>query len=75
MNNQPLLVNLQPWQVNNNSNYCLFSELMININLHASQIRGSVGQSLKNMRKIPELSFHIDDSLDYAQKIDELLKE
>ena len=51
------------------------AEVMININLHASQIRGSVGKSLKNMRKIPELSFHIDDSLDYAQKIDELLKE
>jgi ribosome-binding factor A len=27
------------------------------------------------LRKIPALKFHIDDSLDYASKIDELLKK
>ena len=37
-------------------------------------IRGEIGKSLKNMRKIPELTFFIDDSLDYAAKIEELLK-
>jgi len=30
---------------------------------------------LKNMRKIPELVFHIDDSLDYAMEIESLLKK
>jgi ribosome-binding factor A len=27
------------------------------------------------MRMIPELTFHIDDSMDYAMKISELLKK
>lgn len=29
----------------------------------------------KQVRVVPELSFFIDDSLDYAQKIDDLLKK
>ncbi len=29
----------------------------------------------KQLRVVPELQFFIDDSLDYAQKIDELLKK
>ncbi len=49
-------------------------EVMDNIQMNASRIRGEVGRKLKNMRKIPELTFHIDDSLDYAQEIDNLLK-
>jgi ribosome-binding factor A len=43
--------------------------------VHAGRIRGEVGKSLKNMRKIPELAFFIDDSMEYAAKIDELLKK
>ena len=50
-------------------------EVLDNIVLNASRIRGEVGRRLKNMRHIPQLSFHIDDSLDYANKIDELLKK
>ena len=50
-------------------------EVLDNINLHAGRIRGEVGKSLKNMRKIPELAFFIDDSMEYAAKIDELLKK
>lgn len=45
------------------------------INLHKGRIRGEVGKRLKNMRKIPELVFMIDDSIDYAMKIDSLLKK
>lgn len=41
---------------------------------HNSQVRYEVGARLKNMRKIPELRFYIDDSLDYAMEIDRLLK-
>lgn len=51
------------------------NEVLENINQHAGRIRGEVGKHLKNMRKIPELSFYIDDSLDYALKIDALLKK
>ena len=50
-------------------------EVLESIKHHTSKIRGEVGQRLKNMRKIPELAFFIDDSLDYAAKIDELLKK
>ena len=36
-------------------------EVLENIKLHASKIRGEVGRRLKNMSRIPELAFFIDD--------------
>jgi ribosome-binding factor A len=45
------------------------------IRQHTGKIRGEVGKRLKNMRKIPDLAFYIDDSLDYAAEIDSLLKK
>ena len=51
------------------------TEVLNSINVHSTKIRGEVGKRLKNMRKIPELVFHIDDSLDYAMQIDSLLKK
>ena len=48
-------------------------EVMDNIQLSKGKIRGEVGKRLKNMKKIPELAFFRDDSLDYAEKIDSLL--
>lgn len=50
-------------------------DVLAEIQVHSSRIRGEVGKRLKNMRKIPELVYFIDDSLDYAMKIDELLKK
>ena len=50
-------------------------EVLENVQQNASKIRGEVGKRLKNMKKIPNLSFHIDDSLDYALEIDQLLKK
>ncbi|MFT5777080.1 MAG: ribosome-binding factor A [Crocinitomicaceae bacterium] len=50
-------------------------EVLHNIQVNSSKIRREVGKRLKNMKKIPELSFHIDDSLDYANEIDALLKK
>lgn len=50
-------------------------EVLVNVKIHAGKIRGDVGKRLKNMRKIPELLFFIDDSLDYAAEIDQLLKK
>ncbi len=51
------------------------AEVFENIELNTGRIRGDVGRKLKNLRKIPALKFHIDDSLDYASKIDQLLKK
>lgn len=50
-------------------------DVLENIKLNAKGIRGEVGKRLKNMRKIPELMFYIDDSLEYASEINELLKK
>lgn len=49
----------------------VFEELQQN----KSKIRGKLGNKIKDMRHIPDLQFFIDDSLDYAEKIDELLKK
>jgi ribosome-binding factor A len=39
-------------------------------------IRNQLGQRVKNqLRIVPELVFFIDDSLDYVEKIDQLLKK
>ena len=41
-----------------------------------SKIRHLLGQRVgKQLRIIPELAFYIDDSLDYLENIDKLLKE
>jgi ribosome-binding factor A len=42
---------------------------------NTGKIRKSLGQLIRNqMRIVPELAFYIDDSLDYIEKIDNLLK-
>lgn len=48
-------------------------EVLTSIVANARKIRGDVGNRLKSMRKIPELVFKIDDSLDYAMEIQDLL--
>ena len=50
-------------------------EVLENIRERTGTIRGTVGKRLKNMKKIPELLFFLDDSMDYASEIDELLKK
>ena len=41
-----------------------------------SKIRGLLGLKVgKQLRIVPQLDFHIDDSLDYIDNIDRLLKE
>ena len=40
------------------------------------QIKKMLGQQVgKQLRRIPDLAFYIDDSLDYYQEIDDLLKK
>ncbi len=42
----------------------------------SSKLRFELGNKIKNqVRKIPEIHFNIDDSLDYAEKIDGLLNK
>ena len=50
------------------------TKVLESINHNSGLIRRDVGKRLKNMRKIPELRFFIDDSLDYAANIHSLLK-
>ncbi len=45
------------------------------VNGHNSHIRYELGRKVRNqLRIVPELSFFIDDSLDYIDNIDNLLK-
>lgn len=49
-------------------------EIVQNINSNVKQLRYELGTRVgKQLRIIPELKFFVDDSLDYAQHIDELL--
>jgi ribosome-binding factor A len=51
-------------------------EVVENINKHKGEVRFEIGKRLgKSFRIIPSLAFHIDDSLDYADEIDRILKE
>ncbi len=51
-------------------------EVIDSINQSAKTIRFELAQKLRFvLRKTPELSFYIDDSLDYIDKIDQLLEE
>ena len=50
-------------------------EVFNNINENVSKLRYMLGQRVgKQLRVIPELHFFIDDSLDYIDNIDRLLK-
>jgi len=52
------------------------SEILVEIKKLHSKIRGLLGLKVgKQLRIVPQLDFHIDDSLDYIDKIDRLLKE
>ena len=49
--------------------------LMSEINKHKSEIRGKLGVRIRHqVRSVPELKFYIDDSLDYIENIENLLK-
>lgn len=49
-------------------------EILDNINRSAKTIRYELGQRVRlQLRKIPELAFYLDGSLDYIENIDNLL--
>lgn len=50
-------------------------EIVKNVNANAKTVRYELGTRVRNqLRIIPELRFFVDDSLDYVERIDELLK-
>lgn len=51
------------------------NEVLTNIRTHKGELRYKIGQRLgKSLRRIPQFGFEIDDSIDYAENIDKLLK-
>ena len=51
-------------------------ELLNAIKHNTATIRFDLGKRVKSqLRRLPELYFHIDDSLNYLERIDELLKK
>ena len=51
-------------------------EIVKNINDNTKSIRYELGVRVRlQLRIIPELKFFVDDSLDYVERIDELLKK
>jgi len=46
------------------------------VNLYEKELRMALGQRIRNqVRKIPEIEFFYDNSLDYYEKIDEIIKK
>jgi ribosome-binding factor A len=50
-------------------------EVLDYIEAHSARIRFELGSKIRTqLRIVPEIAFHLDDSLDYIDKIDKLLK-
>lgn len=51
-------------------------KLLEQIRKHTPELRHTLGTKIRHQaRVVPELIFYLDDSLDYAERIDELLKK
>ena len=51
-------------------------DIMERLGEETSRLRGELGRRVaKQLRIVPELAFYLDDSLDYVEHIDELLKK
>lgn len=51
-------------------------ELLKSIRSHTKEIRGKLGKRVRHqLRVVPDLSFYIDDSLDYIENLDNLLND
>lgn len=49
-------------------------EVLKKLGKQSATVRGILGKKIgKQVRIVPDLGFYIDDSLDYAERIDELL--
>lgn len=51
-------------------------KILNEITEHTAQIRGELGNRIRNaVRRVPELIFYIDDSVERMMRIDELLRQ
>jgi len=51
------------------------SKTIQQVRVHSSEIRKKLGMKIKNqLRQVPMLQYYIDDSLDYIENIEKLLK-
>lgn len=51
------------------------AEFLKSMSIHSSEIRNELGKRVRHqLRIVPELTFYIDDSVDYAENIDRLLR-
>ena len=51
-------------------------DVLKKLNTHKREIRRKLGERIgKQARIIPDLEFFIDDSLDYAEKMDKIMKD
>ena len=51
-------------------------EVMEIVNENNKSLRGELGRRVRHqLRIVPELTFYVDDSLDYVERIDDLLKQ
>ena len=51
-------------------------ELLLSVEKNKKTLRYDLGQIVRmQLRRIPELVFYLDDSLDYVENIDKLLKK
>ncbi|MDL2222494.1 30S ribosome-binding factor RbfA [Bacteroidales bacterium OttesenSCG-928-M11] len=51
-------------------------EIISNVNTNVKSIRWELGERVgKQLRRVPELTFFLDDSLDYLDNIDKLLNQ
>lgn len=51
-------------------------DIIDTLNENTRHIRNDLGKRIRHqMKKVPELSFFLDDSLDYIENIDSLLKK
>ena len=52
------------------------NEVLTHLKRASGTVRYELAKAIRNqLRKAPELHFYLDDSLDYAENIDNLLKE
>ena len=52
------------------------NNVLKDVQIKSKEIRNIIAKQVRHqMRKVPEFQFYIDDSLDYYEKIDELLKK
>ena len=50
-------------------------QVINNLKANIYKIKKHLGRSMKNLKKTPEIILYLDDSIDYAEKIDKLLKK